>query len=111
VGRARDDGMAATISGLLLLEKDTMLTKNRWREFFGMWLTTMGIFTVFLFTNIIMGVIVGAFTSWLLSLTVIGSWIVEGLNLLGVTMRTDALYAVGAAAGFFAGFLKFKIEK
>ncbi len=88
-----------------------MLTKHRWRNFFSMWLTTMSIFTVFLFTNIIMGVIVGAFTSWLLSLTVIGSWIVEGLNLLGVTMRTDALYAVGAAAGFFAGFLKFKIEK
>jgi len=88
-----------------------MLTKHRWRNFFSMWLTTMSIFTIFLFTNIIMGVIVGAFTSWLLSLTVIGSWIVEGLNLLGVTMRTDALYAVGAAAGFFAGFLKFKIEK
>ena len=88
-----------------------MEIKYRWREFFGMWISTIGIFTVFLFTNIIMGVIVGAFTSWLLSLTFIGSWIVEGLNLLGVQIRTDALYAVGAAAGFFAGFLKFKIEK
>jgi hypothetical protein len=88
-----------------------MESKYRWREFFGMWISTIGIFTVFLFTNIIMGVIVGAFTSWLLSLTFIGSWIVEGLNLLGVQIRTDALYAVGAAAGFFAGFLKFKIEK
>jgi len=88
-----------------------MEIKYRWREFFGMWISTIGIFTVFLFTNIIMGVIVGAFTSWLLSLTFIGSWIVEGLNLLGVQIRTDALYAVGAAAGFFAGFLKFKVEK
>ena len=93
------------------VETTTVEGKNRWREFFGMWISTISIFTVFLFTNIIMGVIVGAFTSWLLSLTFIGSWIVEGLNLLGVTMRTDALYAVGAAAGFFAGFLKFKIEK
>ena len=76
-----------------------------------MWFSTMGIFMLFLFSNIIMGVLVGAFTSWLLSLTFIGTWIVDGLNLLGVSMRTDALYALGAAAGFFAGFLKFKIEK
>jgi len=88
-----------------------MESKNRWRDFISMWLSTMGIFILFLFSNIIMGVIVGAFTSWLLSLTFIGSWIVDGLNLLGVSMRTDALYALGAAAGFFAGFLKFKIEK
>lgn len=93
------------------LETTAIEGRNRWSEFFGMWISTISIFTVFLFTNIIMGVIVGAFTSWLLSLTFIGSWVVEGLNLLGVTMRTDALYAVGAAAGFFAGFLKFKIEK
>ena len=93
------------------LETSAIEGKNRWKDFFGIWLSTIGVFTVFLFTNIIMGVLVGAFTSWLLSLTFIGSWIVEGLNLLGVTMRTDALYAVGAAAGFFAGFLKFKIEK
>jgi hypothetical protein len=88
-----------------------MESKNRWRDFISLWLSTMGIFMLFLFSNIIMGVIVGAFTSWLLSLTFIGSWIVDGLNLLGVSMRTDALYALGAAAGFFAGFLKFKIEK
>jgi hypothetical protein len=88
-----------------------MESKNRWRDFISLWASTMGIFMLFLFSNIIMGVLVGAFTSWLLSLTFIGSWIVDGLNLLGVSMRTDALYALGAAAGFFAGFLKFKIEK
>jgi len=88
-----------------------MESKNRWRDFISMWFSTMGIFMLFLFSNIIMGVLVGAFTSWLLSLTFIGTWIVDGLNLLGVSMRTDALYALGAAAGFFAGFLKFKIEK
>ena len=100
-----------TQSRLGKLETTAIEGKNRWKDFFGIWLSTIGVFTVFLFTNIILGVLVGAFTSWLLSLTFIGSWIVEGLNLLGVTMRTDALYAVGAAAGFFAGFLKFKIEK
>ena len=97
---------------MVATEKETVMeSKNRWRDFISLWLSTMGIFMLFLFSNIIMGVLVGAFTSWLLSLTFIGSWIVDGLNLLGVSMRTDALYALGAAAGFFAGFLKFKIEK
>lgn len=93
------------------LGEASMESKNRWRDFFFMWLSTIAFFMLFLFTNIIMGVVVGAFTSWLLSLTFIGTWIVEGLNLLGVPIKNDALYAVGAAAGFFAGFLKFKIEK
>lgn len=97
---------------MVATEKETVMeSKNRWRDFISLWLSTMGFFMLFLFSNIIMGVLVGAFTSWLLSLTFIGSWIVDGLNLLGVSMRTDALYALGAAAGFFAGFLKFKIEK
>lgn len=88
-----------------------MESKNRWRDFFLMWISSIGVFMLFLFTNIIMGVIVGAVTSWLLSLTFIGTWICDGLNLLGVPIKTDVLYALGAAAGFFAGFLKFKIEK
>lgn len=93
------------------LEEALMDRKGRGRDFFFRWFTAMGLFMIFLFSNIIMGVIVGAFTSWLLSLTFIGTWIVDGLNLLGAPVKVDALYAVGAAAGFFAGFLKFKIEK
>ncbi|MFA5073950.1 MAG: hypothetical protein WC539_08675 [Nitrospirota bacterium] len=88
-----------------------MKTETSWRGIVGIWFTTLSVYTTFLFTNIIFGVIVGAFTSWLLSITFIGAWVVDGLKILGVAVENESLYKLGAAAGFFAGFLKFKVEK
>ncbi|HUK99916.1 MAG TPA: hypothetical protein VLX29_03590 [Nitrospirota bacterium] len=82
-----------------------------WLEFCLMWISTSAIFMFLLFSNIITAVIVGAFTCWVISLTFMGPWLVHGLHLLGVDVGTAELFKVGAAAGFFAGFVKLKIER
>lgn len=84
---------------------------HHWSDFCFMWISTSAIFMFFLFSNIITAVIVGAFTCWVISLTFMGPWLVHGLHLLGVDVVTAELFKVGAAAGFFAGFVKLKIEK
>jgi len=76
-----------------------------------MWLSTSIVFMAYLFVNIVAAAVVGAFTCWVISLTVLGSWMVNGLNLLSVDVSIDNLYKLGATAGFFAGFLKLKVEK
>ncbi len=86
-------------------------TRIRWSKFCLMWISTSSIFMFYLFSNIVTACIVGAFTCWLISFTFMGPWLVHGLHLLTIDIATDDLYKLGAAAGFFAGFLKFKIEK
>ncbi|MBU4374504.1 MAG: hypothetical protein KJ714_08745 [Euryarchaeota archaeon] len=68
-------------------------------------------FMFFLFINIIMGVIIGAFTGWLLSFTFLGTWIADGLNISGIKTTPDMLHKIGAAVGFVSGFLKFSISR
>jgi hypothetical protein len=80
-------------------------------QFCFLWFSTSVIFMGYLFTNIVAAAVVGAFTCWIVSFTILGSWLVHGLHLLSVDVGIGDLYKLGAAAGFFAGFLKFKVEK
>ena len=76
----------------------------------GAWLTMSFLFMAFLFIHIILGVIIGAFTGWLLSFTFLGTWIIDGLNIFGIKSTPDMLHKIGAAGGFIAGFFKFSIS-
>lgn len=88
-----------------------MDNQPKWPRFCFMWLTTSIVFMAYLFVNIVAASAVGALTCWIISFTILGSWLVHGLNLLSVNVEIADLYKLGAAAGFFAGFLKFKVEK
>lgn len=76
----------------------------------GAWLTMSFLFMAFLFIHIILGVIIGAFSGWLLSFTFLGTWIIDGLNIFGIKSTPDMLHKIGAAGGFIAGFFKFSIS-
>ncbi len=78
-----------------------------WIALTGTWLITCLIFIFWLFTNIFLGTLVGAFTAWLLSFTFMGDWITAGLNSINIKAVTGDLYNIGAAAGFASGFFKF----
>jgi hypothetical protein len=85
--------------------------KPKLPQFLLLWFLTSVVFMGYLFINIVAAAVVGALTCWIISFTVLGSWLVHGLNLLSVNVGIGDLYKLGAAAGFFAGFLKFKVEK
>jgi hypothetical protein len=93
----------------LLIGGDKMEFYNQpsWAGIIGMWLLALALFAVNFFINILLGVFVGGFVSWLFSLTCIGTWICEGINIIGGKLQPENLYQLGAALGFISGFFKF----
>ena len=63
-----------------------------------------------IFTLVILGTLVGAFVGWIVSMTPLGPWVVEGFKYFG--FQVDSLTSVGAMLGFTTGFLHgiFKAE-
>jgi hypothetical protein len=61
---------------------------------------TLAVGAVFLY--VILGTAIGAFTGWVLGLTLFGWWVRLGFEQLGI-MVTD-LTTLGATLGFIAGF-------
>lgn len=60
----------------------------------------------------LLGVLIGAFSGWVISLLA-PVWVTTGLGLLGFQVRPDQLVELGAALGFVGGFFKsyLKTEK
>jgi hypothetical protein len=81
-----------------------------WMELIGVWVITSLIFMATLMINAILGVFVGAFTGFLLSLTFLGDWITAGLNILNIKIQSSELFKIGAAVGFLSGFLKYSFS-
>lgn len=84
--------------------------QTSWLEIIGTWAITFVLFSVTLFINVILSVVIGAFSGWLLSWTFLGDWIAKGLNAIGVEVKSSELYIIGAAAGFLSGFLKYSFS-
>lgn len=49
---------------------------------------------------------IGAFIGWVVSCTFLGTWVVQGFGLFGVTFASSNLYQIGAALGFVGGFFR-----
>jgi hypothetical protein len=58
-----------------------------------------------IFVACLMGALVGAFTAWVVSLTPIGSWIIDGLSIFGFNAQ-GKLVEFGALLGFVSGFFR-----
>ncbi len=75
------------------------------------WLIMSGILAFWLFINVVLGVIAGAFPGWIFSFTFLGRWIMGGTE--GPRIRPAAagnLPQIGAAAGFLSSFFKYLIK-
>ena len=81
-----------------------------WGAIFFAWIIMSGIFVFWLFSNILLGVIMGAILGWVFSLTFLGRWVVEGLRAFRFDVSAGNLYQIGAAAGFLFSFFKFSIK-
>lgn len=66
--------------------------------------------TLLIFPNIcidiFMSVISGALVGWLFGLISLGTWIVDGLSLMHVSVSSEDLYSVGSALGFIRCFFR-----
>lgn len=65
---------------------------------------------VMLFVAIIFGTAFGALTGYLLSLTILGDWIISGFKMFGFNISGN-LTVVGAMLGFLSGFFKTSVTK
>jgi hypothetical protein len=81
-----------------------------WGAFAVIWGFGSLTFMLWLFANIVLGVIVGAFAGWLVSHSLLGHWIADGLGASGITTSTGELHKIGATVGFLSGFLKFSVS-
>ena len=81
-----------------------------WGALLFVWTMMSGIFVFLSFSNLILGAVMGAFAGWLFSLTFLGRWIIQGLNIFRLGIHPGNLYQIGAAAGFFSGFSKFYVK-
>lgn len=81
-----------------------------WGAVFFAWIITSGIFVFWLFSNILLGVIVGTILGWVFSLIFLGRWVVAGLRAFRLDVAAGNLYQIGAAAGFLSSFFKFSIK-
>lgn len=57
----------------------------------------------------ILGVLGGAFCGWIVSLTPLEGWVLDGIAQLGVAGKIS-LVDLGAMLGFVSGFLKTKVS-
>lgn len=70
-------------------------------------LTAIGVGTlvlVMLFVFPLLHTAMGAFVGWVISLTPLGGWIINGFSYFGV--KIDNLVNLGAMLGFISGFFK-----
>ncbi|MDA8172196.1 MAG: hypothetical protein M0Z48_10280 [Nitrospiraceae bacterium] len=74
------------------------------------WMIMSGFFAFGLFINVILGIVVGTVLGWVLSLTFLGTWIVEGLKAFRLDLQAGNLYQIGAAVGFLSSFFKYSIK-
>jgi hypothetical protein len=85
-------------------------TQKGWDDFVAIWVVSLLTFMLWLFANIVLGVVIGAIAGWMLSHSLLGQWITDGLNVGGIKTNIGELYKIGAAAGFLSGFLKFSFS-
>jgi len=68
-----------------------------------------GIAAILLFVSAIFGTALGAFAGWVLSLTFLGDFVIEGFKVFGIE-ASGKLVMIGALFGFVAGFFKPEIK-
>lgn len=81
-----------------------------WGALLFVWVMMSGIFAFWLFSNVVLGVVTGAFLGWLFSLTFIGRWIIEGFRAFRLDLPAGSLSHIGATAGFLSSFFKYSIK-
>ena len=81
-----------------------------WGALLLMWVIMSGLFVFLLCSNMVLGVIMGAFLGWIFSLTFLGRWIIEGFRAFRFDLSAGNLAQIGAAAGFLSSFFKFSIK-
>ena len=62
-----------------------------------------------LFVAMIIGTVLGTFGGWILSLTFLGNWIIEGFQVFGID-ADGKLTVIGAMLGFISGFIRSSME-
>lgn len=66
--------------------------------------------TLLIFPNmcidIFISVVTGALAGWLVGLLFLGTWIVDGLRLMHMSVGCDDIHKLGAALGFMRCFLR-----